>query len=37
MMAHSSTAFAHDQLQMIRQKVSNTEFGYKAISFYLEE
>jgi len=37
MMAHSPTAFAHDQFQMIMQKVSNTELFYKAIQFYLDE
>jgi len=37
MMAHSPTAFAHDQFQMILQKVSNVEIYYRAISFYLDE
>mmetsp|Transcript_108985 Transcript_108985/g.351874 ORF Transcript_108985/g.351874 Transcript_108985/m.351874 type:complete len:1524 (+) Transcript_108985:1-4572(+) len=37
MMAHSPTAFAHDQFQMIMQKVSNTELYYRAIQFYLDE
>merc|ERR1740139_727798 len=37
MMAHSPTAFAHDQFQMILQKVSNSEIYYRAIQFYLEE
>merc|ERR1712187_986597 len=37
MMAHSPTAFAHDQFQMIMQKVSNMELFYKAIQFYLDE
>jgi len=37
MMAHSPTAFAHDQFQMILQKVSNTEIYYRAIQFYLDE
>jgi len=37
MMAHSPTAFAHDQFQMIMQKVSNMELYYRAITFYLEE
>ena len=37
MMAHSPTAFAHDQFQMIMQKVSNTELYYRAIQFYTDE
>jgi len=37
MMAHSPTAFAHDQFQMIMQKVSNTELYYRALDFYLVE
>mmetsp|Transcript_30328 Transcript_30328/g.70760 ORF Transcript_30328/g.70760 Transcript_30328/m.70760 type:complete len:1710 (-) Transcript_30328:179-5308(-) len=37
MMAHSPVAFAHDQFQMIMQKVSNFELYYKAVTFYLEE
>merc|ERR1712087_1101917 len=37
MMAHSPTAFAHDQFLMIMQKISNLELYYRAISFYLEE
>jgi len=37
MMAHSPAAFAHDQFQMIMQKVSNMELYYKAIQFYLDE
>jgi len=37
MMAHSPVAFAHDQFQMIMQKVSNMELYYRAITFYLEE
>jgi len=37
MMAHSPVAFAHDQFQMIMQKVSNMELYYRAIQFYLEE
>jgi len=37
MMAHSPTAFSHDQFQMILQKVSNTELYYRAIQFYLDE
>merc|ERR1711920_270134 len=37
MMAHSPTAFVHDQFQMIMQKVSNMEIYYKAIQFYLDE
>lgn len=37
MMAHSPTAFAHDQFQMIMQKVSNMELYYRAITFYLDE
>mmetsp|Transcript_108621 Transcript_108621/g.188021 ORF Transcript_108621/g.188021 Transcript_108621/m.188021 type:complete len:1721 (-) Transcript_108621:142-5304(-) len=37
MMAHSPTAFAHDQFQMIMQKVSNMELYYRAIQFYLDE
>merc|ERR1712187_1110583 len=37
MMAHSPTAFAHDQFQMIMQKVSNMEIYYRAIRCYLDE
>lgn len=37
MMAHSPNAFAHDQFQMIMQKVSNMELYYRAIQFYIEE
>merc|ERR1712151_174120 len=37
MMQHSPQAFAHDQFQMIMQKVSNMEIYYRAITFYLEE
>merc|ERR1719401_1706145 len=37
MMAHSPTAFAHDQFQMILQKVSNVEIYYRAIQFYIDE
>jgi clathrin heavy chain len=37
MMAHSPTAFAHDQFQMIMQKVSNTELYYRALQFYMDE
>jgi len=37
MMAHSPTAFVHDQFQMILQKVSNMEIYYRAIQFYLDE
>merc|ERR1719230_1077344 len=37
MMAHSPSAFTHDQFQMIMQKVSNMEIFYRAIAFYLEE
>lgn len=37
MMAHSPTAWAHDQFQMILQKVSNAEIYYRAIQFYLDE
>merc|ERR1712151_953537 len=37
MMQHSPVAFAHDQFQMIMQKVSNMEIYYRAITFYLEE
>jgi len=37
MMTHSPVAFAHDQFQMIMQKVSNMELYYRAIQFYLEE
>merc|ERR1712113_652334 len=36
-MQHSPTAFAHDQFQMIMQKVSNMELYYRAIQFYLDE
>eukprot|EP00932_Pfiesteria_piscicida_P020750 SRR837773.7557.p1 GENE.SRR837773.7557~~SRR837773.7557.p1 ORF type:complete len:374 (-),score=146.77 SRR837773.7557:76-1170(-) len=37
MMAHSPEAYAHDQFQMVLQKVSNHEIYYRAITFYLEE
>merc|ERR1719469_342753 len=37
MMAHSPVAFAHDQFQMILQKVSNSEIFYRAIQHYLDE
>lgn len=37
MMAHSPSAFSHDQFQMIMQKVSNMELYYRAISFYIDE
>merc|ERR1719482_2678304 len=36
-MAHSPTAFSHDQFLMIMQKVSNMELYYRAIQFYLDE
>merc|ERR1719491_1840966 len=37
MMSHSPVAFAHDQFQMILQKVSNSDIYYRAIQFYLDE
>eukprot|EP00425_Heterocapsa_triquetra_P012914 CAMPEP_0195155382 /NCGR_PEP_ID=MMETSP0448-20130528/184129_1 /TAXON_ID=66468 /ORGANISM="Heterocapsa triquestra, Strain CCMP 448" /LENGTH=1710 /DNA_ID=CAMNT_0040194169 /DNA_START=8 /DNA_END=5137 /DNA_ORIENTATION=+ len=37
MMAHSPSAFAHENFQMIMQKVSNMEMYYRAIQFYLDE
>merc|ERR1719230_2397014 len=37
MMAHSPTAFTHDQFLMVMQKVSNMEIYYRAIDFYLSE
>merc|ERR1712107_769714 len=37
MMAHSPSAFSHDQFQMVMQKVSNMEIYYRAITFYIEE
>merc|ERR1719201_2257071 len=37
MMAHSPTAFSHDQFQMIMQKISNMEIYYRAIQFYMDE
>jgi clathrin heavy chain len=37
MMAHSPTAFSHDQFQMIMTKVANMELYYRALQFYLEE
>jgi len=37
MMAHSPTAFAHDQFLMVMQKVSNMEIYYRAIDFYISE
>jgi clathrin heavy chain len=37
MMAHSPTAFSHDQFQMVMQKVSNMELYYRAVQFYFDE
>eukprot|EP00933_Yihiella_yeosuensis_P029624 TRINITY_DN23254_c0_g2_i2.p1 TRINITY_DN23254_c0_g2~~TRINITY_DN23254_c0_g2_i2.p1 ORF type:complete len:1724 (+),score=416.69 TRINITY_DN23254_c0_g2_i2:72-5243(+) len=37
MMAHSPTAFSHDQFLMIMQKISNLEIYYRAIQFYIDE
>merc|ERR1719343_504642 len=37
MMQHSPVAFAHDQFQMIMQKVSNMEIYYRAVQFYMDE
>eukprot|EP00746_Dinoflagellata_sp_MGD_P128868 gnl/MRDRNA2_/MRDRNA2_63153_c0_seq1.p1 gnl/MRDRNA2_/MRDRNA2_63153_c0~~gnl/MRDRNA2_/MRDRNA2_63153_c0_seq1.p1 ORF type:complete len:1693 (+),score=391.73 gnl/MRDRNA2_/MRDRNA2_63153_c0_seq1:1-5079(+) len=37
MMAHSPSAFTHEQFLMVMQKVSNFELYYKAIDFYLAE
>merc|ERR1712190_384965 len=37
MMAHSPVASAHDQFQMILQKVANSDIYYRAIQFYLDE
>merc|ERR1712066_770788 len=37
MMAHSPSAFAHDQFLMIMQKVSNQELYYRAVQFYFDE
>lgn len=37
MMAHSPTAFSHDQFLMVMQKVANMELYYRAIAFYIEE
>mmetsp|Transcript_77481 Transcript_77481/g.134401 ORF Transcript_77481/g.134401 Transcript_77481/m.134401 type:complete len:1720 (-) Transcript_77481:143-5302(-) len=37
MMAHSPTAFSHDQFLMIMQKVSNMELYYRALQFYFDE
>mmetsp|Transcript_60475 Transcript_60475/g.187310 ORF Transcript_60475/g.187310 Transcript_60475/m.187310 type:complete len:1025 (-) Transcript_60475:91-3165(-) len=37
MMAHSPSAFSHDQFLMIMQKVSNAELYYRSIQFYLDE
>merc|ERR550537_1027880 len=36
-MLHSPTAFAHDQFQMVMQKISNFELYYRAIQFYFDE
>eukprot|EP00930_Biecheleria_cincta_P019685 TRINITY_DN1496_c0_g1_i1.p1 TRINITY_DN1496_c0_g1~~TRINITY_DN1496_c0_g1_i1.p1 ORF type:complete len:1703 (+),score=387.00 TRINITY_DN1496_c0_g1_i1:58-5166(+) len=37
MMAHSPTAFSHDQFLMVMQKVANAEIYYRALSFYVDE
>jgi len=37
MMAHSPSAFGHDQFLMVMQKVSNMEIYYRAIQFYMDE
>merc|ERR1719230_886792 len=37
MMAHSPTAFAHDQFLMIMNKISNLELYYRAVQFYFDE
>jgi clathrin heavy chain len=36
-MAHSGTAFVHEQFLTVMQKVSNLDLYYRAITFYLEE
>lgn len=37
MIEHSPTAFSHDVLAMLLQKITNTDLYYKCILFYLEE
>ncbi|CAD8066740.1 unnamed protein product [Paramecium sonneborni] len=37
MIEHSPTAFSHDVLVMLLQKITNTDLYYKCILFYLEE
>lgn len=37
MIAHSPSAFSHDQFLMVMQKVTNAELYYRAIQFYLTE
>jgi len=37
MIAHSPTAWTHEQFLSVMQKVSNMELYYRAVAFYLEE
>lgn len=37
MMAHSPSAFSHDQFVMIMQKIANMELYYRAVQFYFDE
>jgi len=37
MMAHSPTAWTHDQFLMVMQKVANAEIYYRALTFYVDE
>ena len=37
MMAHSPTAWNHDEFVNIAKKIANTEILYRGVSFYLEE
>lgn len=37
MIEHSPTAFTHDIMVSLLQKITNTDLYYKAILFYLEE
>jgi clathrin heavy chain len=37
MIAHSPTAFVHDQFLMIMQKIANMDLHYRAVQFYFDE
>ena len=36
MIEHSPSAFVHDQFVGLLQKVTNSDYYYKAIEFYLD-